>query len=162
MLEVGDAAEVAERYALGEGAALSGPVARGEVGRVWRLSTSRGAFAVKELFEAISEEDVREDAGFQETAHAAGIPTPAIIRATDGGVLADLSGVQIRVYGWVDLRERDPSVDPAEVGTVVASIHRLRFPGRRPTDPWYTEPVGRGRSDARRARRSGKTLGEAA
>ncbi len=56
--------------------------------------------------------------------------------------------VQVRAFGWVDLRERTPDVDPAEVGSVIASIHRLPFAGRLPTDPWYTEPVGSDRWDA--------------
>ena len=142
MLEVGDAAEIAERYSLGDDAALSGPIARGEVGQVWKLSTSIGTFAVKEPFDPIPEEEVLEHADYQEAAHAAGISTPAVIRATDGRPYTDMGGVQVRVFEWVDLGERDPSVNPVEVGTVVASIHRLRFAGQLPVDPWYTEPVG--------------------
>jgi Predicted choline kinase involved in LPS biosynthesis len=148
MLDVGDAAEIAERFSLGDEPELSGPVARGEVGQVWRLSTSIGTFAVKEPFEPVPEEEVREHTSFQETAHAAGIPSPAVIRAGDGSVFVDVGDAQIRVFEWVHLRERDPSVDPAEVGGIVASIHRLRFHGRLPTDPWYTEPVGGARWDA--------------
>jgi Ser/Thr protein kinase RdoA (MazF antagonist) len=148
MLDVGDAAEVAERFSLGAEPKLSGPVARGEVGQVWRLSTSLGTFAVKEPFERVPEEEVQEHASFQEAAHAAGVPSPAIVRAGDGSVLADVDGARVRVFEWVDLRDRDPSVDPAEVGGIVASIHRLRFPGRLPTDPWYTETVGSARWDS--------------
>ena len=148
MLEVGDAVEVAERYRLGDAVALSGPVARGEIGQVWRLTTSLGAFAVKEQFEPIPEEEVREHADYQEAAHVAGIPSPAVVRAGDGRASIDLRSTQVRVFGWVDLLERDPNIDPAEVGEVVAAIHGLRFPGRLPTDPWYTEPVGRERWDA--------------
>jgi Ser/Thr protein kinase RdoA (MazF antagonist) len=148
MLQVGDAFEIAERHALGDDAALSGPVARGEIGQVWRLSTSSGTFAVKEQFEPIPEEEVREHADYQEAAHAAGIPSPAVVRAGDGGASIDLGGTQVRAFGWVDLRERDPNIDPVEVGEVIAAIHRLRFEGRLPTDPWYTEPVGRERWDA--------------
>ena len=48
-----DARDVAERYSLGNDAALSGPVARGEVGQVWRLTTSRGTFAIKEQFDPV-------------------------------------------------------------------------------------------------------------
>jgi Ser/Thr protein kinase RdoA (MazF antagonist) len=148
MLDVEDAAEIAERFSLGHGAELSGPVARGEIGQVWRLSTSRGAFAVKEPFDPVPEEEVREHANYQEAAHAAGIPSPAVIRAGDGSALIDVGGTQVRVFEWVDLEERDPSVDPAEVGRLVASIHRLRFSGRLPTDPWYTEAVGSAGWDA--------------
>jgi Ser/Thr protein kinase RdoA (MazF antagonist) len=148
VIEPGDAAEVAERFSLGANAVLSGPVARGEVGQVWRLSTSLGTFAVKEQFEPFPEHEVREHAAFQEAAHAAGIPVPAVIRTRDLDALTDLGGAQVRVFGWVDLLERDPNVDPAEVGTLVAAIHGLRFPGQLPTDPWYTDPVGAPRWDA--------------
>jgi Ser/Thr protein kinase RdoA (MazF antagonist) len=142
MLEAHDARDVAERYSLGDDPALSGPVARGEVGQVWRLTTTRGTFAIKEQFEPFPEEEVREHAAFQEAAHAAGIRVPSVVRDRDGGATTMFGDAQVRVFEWVDLRERDPNVDPAEVGGLVASIHRLRFPGRLPTDPWYTEPVG--------------------
>jgi hypothetical protein len=154
MLEIGDAAVVGGALGgggaglekgcrLGDAATLSGPVARGEIGQIWRLSTTLGTFAVKEQFAPFPLEEVDEHADYQEAAHAAGIPSPAVFRAVDGAATVDLRGTQVRVYGWVDLHERDPSVDPAEVGSVVASIHRLPFAGRLPTDPWYTEPVGR-------------------
>ena len=148
MLETGDAAEIAERFSLGDAATLSGPVARGEVGQVWRLSTSRGSFAVKEPFEPIPADEVREHADYQEAAHAAGIPAPAVLRAANGDAFAELAGVQVRAFEWVDLRGRDPNVDPAQVGRIVASIHRLDFRGRLPTDPWYTEAIGSERWDA--------------
>jgi thiamine kinase-like enzyme len=147
MLEPEDVAEVTERFALGADAALSGPVARGEVGQIWKLSTSLGSFAVKEQFEPFPVEEVREHVGFQEAAHDGGIPTPAVIRTSDGDALIDVGGTQVRVFEWVDLLERDPNVDPLEVGRIVAAIHRLGFTGRLPTDPWYTEPVGSRRWD---------------
>ncbi len=56
--------------------------------------------------------------------------------------------MQVRVFEWVDLLERDPNVDPAQVGRIVASIHRLEFQGRLPTDPWYTDAIGSERWDA--------------
>lgn len=141
------ASEVAAAFSLGDGATLSGPVARGEVGQVWRLSTDLGLFAVKEPFEPIPVDEVREHADFQEAAHAAGIPSPAVIRSGDGSPMVDIGGAQVRVFEWVEMRDRDPDVDPAEVGTIVAAIHRLPFSGVLPTDPWYTEPVGGDRWD---------------
>jgi hypothetical protein len=148
MLQTGDATEIAARFSLGDAATLSGPVARGEVGQVWRLTTSRGTFAVKEPFEPISLDEVREHADYQEAAHAAGIPVPAVFRAGDGDAFAELAGVQVRVFEWVDLLERDADVDPAQVGRIVASIHRLEYRGRLPTDPWYTDAIGSERWDA--------------
>ena len=147
MLRPGDAAEVAERFSLGAAAVLAGPVARGEVGQVWRLSASRGTFAIKEPFEPVPEEEVREHAAFQEAVGAASVPVPSVIRTDDGAAVAVVGDAQVRVFSWVDLLARDASVDPTEVGRIVASIHRVPFPGEIPTDAWYTEPIGATRWD---------------
>jgi len=148
MLDPRDAVDLADRFSLGDDAALSGPVARGEVGQVWRLTTSRGTFAIKEQFDPFPDDEVSEHAAFQEAAHVAGIPVPVVIRDRDGRAGTTFEGAQIRAFGWVDLRERTPDVDPAEVGSLIASIHRITFGGRLPTHPWYTEPVGPDRWDA--------------
>ena len=148
MLDARDATDVAERYSLGDEATLTGPVARGEVGQVWRLTTSRGTFAIKEQFDPFPEDEVREHAAFQEAACAAGINVPDVIRDRNGRAMTVFGGAQVRAFQWIDLRERETDVDPVEVGSLVASIHRLRFPGRLPIDPWYTEPVGRDRWEA--------------
>jgi Ser/Thr protein kinase RdoA (MazF antagonist) len=147
VLEPDDAAEIAERYALGSNPALEGPVARGEQGLVYRLATSRGAWAVKEPFEPLRQADVREDAAYQDAARAAGVPLPGVVRTPAGEVLAGLGHATVRVYEWVDLCDPDPRIDPAEVGRVVAAIHGCGFQGSNPVDPWYTDPVGAGRWD---------------
>ena len=71
----------------------------------------------------------------------------------------------VRVYEWVDLAQRDPWLDPATVGRIVASIHRVHHIGANPVDPWYTDPIGADRWDdliasthRRRARRSPSQL----
>ncbi|MFZ1489125.1 MAG: hypothetical protein WAS51_04235 [Ilumatobacteraceae bacterium] len=51
MLDPLDADQIARAYSLGGDALISGPVARGEVGQVWKLTTDAGVFAVKEPFE---------------------------------------------------------------------------------------------------------------
>lgn len=147
MLDARHAAQIAERFALGGGASLSGPVARGEQGQIWRLTTSVGRFAVKQSFQPLAEAELREEADFQEAAHAAGVPTPAVIRTTDQQVLATLPDAQVRVYEWVELREIDRTLDPVAVGRTVAAIHRIGFLGQRPSDPWYTDAVGSERWD---------------
>ena len=142
MLVGRDATELANRFALGSDPVLSGPVARGEVGQVWRLTTSRGAWAVKEPFEAPVVAEVDDDAAFQDAVRAAGVPMPAVVRTVEGDVVADLGSTRVRIYEWVDLGQRDPWLDPATVGRLVASIHRVRHLGQNPVDPWYTDPVG--------------------
>jgi Ser/Thr protein kinase RdoA (MazF antagonist) len=147
VLSPGNAELVAAEYELGNGATMTGPVARGELGQIWRLESSRGTFAVKEWFEDSPESELLEGAAFQEAAEAAGVPCPSVIRRRDGSILLDLAGTTIAVYGWVDLYDRDPQIDPAAVGALVAALHRVPFQGREPTHPWYTDPIGRDRWD---------------
>ncbi|MEP7112907.1 MAG: aminoglycoside phosphotransferase family protein [Ilumatobacteraceae bacterium] len=147
MLDRHDAGTIADLYELGGDATLSGPVARGEVGQVWRLTTSRGSWAVKEPFEAPPTDEANDDAAYQDVVFAAGVSMPKVVRATNGDVLADIGSATVRVYEWVELGERDPWLDPATVGQIVASIHRVHFVGENPVDPWYTDPIGAGRWD---------------
>ena len=136
----GRAAEVARAFALGSEARFTGRVERGEQGRVEELLTSRGAFAVKTSFGAPDLDG--EDAAFQAAARAEGVPAPEVVRAAGGAWHADIGGLPVRVYEWVDLLPVDRGIDPAEAGRVVAAIHRTPFAGSRPEDPWYTDPVG--------------------
>jgi len=143
-----NATDVAERFALGRHARLSdGPVARGKQGLVWRLDTADGSWAVKVPFGRTSEDEVRVAAEFQEAAYACGVPTPQVRRTTEGQVIADIAGRQVRVYGWVDLCPPDPPINPVQVGAVVAAIHRAAASGLGPVDSWYHEPVGADRWD---------------
>jgi hypothetical protein len=138
--DAGRAAEVARAFGLGEGARFTGRAERGEQGRVDELVTSRGAFAVKTSFDAPDLDG--EDAEFQAAARAEGVPAPEVMRAAGGAWHAEIGGLPVRVYEWVDLLPADRGIDPAEAGRVVAAIHRTPFAGSRPEDPWYTDPVG--------------------
>jgi len=138
--DAGRAAAVARAFGLGDGARFTGRVERGEQGRVEELLTSGGAFAVKTSF---GEPDLDgEDAAFQAAARAEGVPAPEVMRAADGAWHAEIGGLPVRVYVWVDLLPVGRGIDPTEAGRVVAAIHRTPFAGSRPEDPWYTEPVG--------------------
>jgi thiamine kinase-like enzyme len=147
MLEAQLAEQIADRYALGDDAVLSGPTARGEQGQMWKIDTSLGRWAVKEPFRRRDEADVVEAAAFQEAAHGAGVPLPAIVRTVDDRVLADIGDAQVRVYDWVDFDERTADLDPVAVGRLIATIHRVPFAGSEPVDPWFTDPVGADRWD---------------
>ena len=147
MLEPRHAGSIARAFSLGGGAALNGPPTRGEQGQIWRLTTSRGSFAVKESFEPLAERELLEEAEYQEAVGAAGVPVPGVLRTVDGRVLADLDDAQVRVYEWVEMGDVDRTLDPALIGRTVAAIHRVRFPGGRPTHDWYIDPVGAARWD---------------
>ena len=147
MLTTADAAALADHFDIGTDPRLSGPVARGEQGQIWRLTTSRGAWAVKEPFEAPPPDAAEEAASFQEAAVAAGVPAPTVVRTTDGAVFAEVGSAAVRLFGWVDLHERSAMVDPGAVGRVVAAVHQVPFAGRLPVDEWYTDPIGTDRWD---------------
>jgi aminoglycoside phosphotransferase (APT) family kinase protein len=142
MLSRSDADRVAVRFGLGPDAVLRGPVARGELGQVWCIETSQGRWAVKEPFEAPVPQEAADDARYQDVVRAAGVAMPATVRTVDGDVVADLGPAVVRVYEWVDLEPVDRKVDPAAVGQLVATIHRVRHHGRSPVHRWYTDPVG--------------------
>jgi len=147
MLTAEDAAAIADCFDVGAVPRLSGPVARGEQGHIWRLTTSRGTWAVKEPFEVPAPDEAEEAAAFQEAAVAAGVPAPSVIRTVDGAVFAEVGSATVRLFGWVDLHERTAMIDPVAVGRVVAAVHQVPFVGRVPLDEWYTDPIGADRWD---------------
>ena len=141
-----DVAEVASTFGLGRVLGLPAVAARGEMGRIWRLETATGTWALKEVFtvEPSAVADARADAAFQELALARGIPMPRPVRALDSRVLvtvgpaADLRSV--RVYSWVDLRPRDAVAPLADVAAILGRLHAIAPPDRRAIHPWYRQP----------------------
>ncbi|MCW2615645.1 MAG: Ser/Thr protein kinase RdoA involved in Cpx stress response, MazF antagonist [Frankiales bacterium] len=143
-----DAAELADRFALGRVPRLSdGPVGRGKQGAVWRLDTADGARAVKVAFRTVTDDEVHAGALFQEAAVAAGVPAPRLRRTRDGAVLAEVSGARMPVEEWVDVLGPDPLLDPALVGTVLAGLHRVPATGLGAVSGWYQDPIGAERWD---------------
>ena len=133
---------IAAAFGLGGSAALSGPVARGEQGQVWRLETDRGVFAVKDPFVEVAAEEAQADATYQDVVHRAEVPMPGVVRSADGRVLLEVDGAPVRVYEWVDVLPRDRHLDPAAVGRVIARVHRVAAPTHGPMSSWYVDPVG--------------------
>lgn len=134
---------VAAAYGLGSGAQISGPVARGQMGSVWSLTTDRGRYAVKVPFAAPTAAEAEDDAAYQDAVASTGVPMPAVRRTRESGVLADVGSTTVRVYDWVDLAGHvDRGLDPAAVGAVIAAIHRVDHPDDRPVIGWHTDPVG--------------------
>jgi Ser/Thr protein kinase RdoA (MazF antagonist) len=143
-----DAVDLARRFGLGGAARLSdGPVARGKQGVVWRLDTADGRWAVKVPFHPTDEDEVRASTLFQESAYAAGVPTPQVRRTIEGDVLTDVDVGQARLYEWVDLLACDPRLDPALVGAAVGRIHQVPGAAGGALDPWFHDPVGADRWD---------------
>lgn len=142
VLAAGDGLEVAGRFRLGRGASLSGPVARGEQGQVWRLSTDDGTWAVKESFVPESAAEALTAGEFQQAARRAGVPAPQIFQADDGEFITVVRDAWVRVYEWVDVAGPDVTLDPAEVGSMLAGLHRVGHPCAGSVGAWHTEPVG--------------------
>ena len=118
-------------------------VARGEQGRIWRLDTDLGAFAIKELIIRQLPADAIADVAYQEAMLATGaVPMPRPIRTLAGQVLLDVAGYQVRAYEWVDLLATDTGLDPVVIGATLAAIHKVHYAPARPLIGWYTEPLG--------------------
>jgi Ser/Thr protein kinase RdoA (MazF antagonist) len=150
-LDGGHVASILAGFGLGSWGRLSeGPVASGRLGSVWRLDTECGSWAVKQVDNTSEEElaGVFEGAEFQEAAHGAGVPTPAVRRMRAGELLARCDGVRARLHAWVDLLPPDPGLDAVEVGNLVAGPHRVEFVGAVGLDEWYTAAIGEARWSA--------------
>lgn len=121
----------------------------GQMGRIWRLDSETGPYAVKELYWAddltAEEAAVTRQVSFCEKARAAGVAAPANLRTESGRyVIAlpeELGGRLIRAYEWIDGRPITPS-DSAEAvawaGRTQAIIEGLGVsPGDQEMDPWF-------------------------
>ena len=119
--------------------------AAGELGRIWRLETSTGTWAVKEIFDPGSEAKAQADVAFQEAALAAGVPMPRPIRSSGGAVLTEVEAPgrrsMVRVYSWVDIAQPVRRAEATDAAAVLARLHALAIPDERPMDPWFREPV---------------------
>src|SRR6478672_9550710 len=102
MLTAATAQEVADAYGLGGPATLTGPVARGQLGQVWRLETGGDSHAVKEWFATPDLEGASRDADLVDAARDEGVVTPAIRRTPSGDVATMVDGTAVRVFEWVD------------------------------------------------------------
>lgn len=138
-------ASIAWWFDLGD--VVGGPMlaARGEQGRIWRLDTSRGSWAVKALLLPVQEAQAARDAEFQQVARLAGIPLPPPWRTRDGRVVLPVrqaaGALSMRVYQWAELA--GGVVTAADIGAVTARMHRLPHdedPG--PPEAWFSEPIG--------------------
>jgi hypothetical protein len=106
------ATTVARAYGLGAPVREMIMVARGEQGRVWRLDTDTGGFAIKELVIRQTPDDAAADVACQEAMLASSaVPMPRPIRTVAGQVLVDVAGYQVRAYEWVDLLAMDTELD---------------------------------------------------
>ena len=138
---------LASAFALGTARGGAMPVARGEMGRIWRLDTDRGRFALKELFDPLDEADAQADVGFQRVALDAGLAIPRPLVRPDGGVLQEVERdggpvAMFRAYSWVDLADPPCAPRPAVAAALLARLHRLDRPADATMTAWFSEPLG--------------------
>ena len=106
--------------------------------------TERGAFAVKDFFIGVDDEDAENEATYQDVARRAGIPLPDVLRSTDGRILVPVDGSLVRVYGWVDTRNRESQMLLRLLGFSQMQhlkrlhvLHRVGRPVPRSTTPAF-------------------------
>jgi Ser/Thr protein kinase RdoA (MazF antagonist) len=124
------------------GTAAAEFVGRGAMGRVWRLTTPEGRFAVKESIWGGGWPAVAAEVRFRDAAVAAGVSAPVNVPTVSGDPVLTLSTrTQVRLYSWVegtDLADAAARRAAAPwLGETLARLHALRMPADRPVDPWY-------------------------
>ncbi len=135
---------ICELFDLGAPRGASTPVSGGLTNHMWRLTTARGVFAVKQMNRDFDQPDYVAwyDRAFtlEQACFAAGVPMPRPIPvAATGRCLGELRGAEgrpmtVRVHAWADGVKLDnaaayPVDDIARVGAILARIHALRMPG---------------------------------
>lgn len=122
-------------------------MAGGLTHRMWRIATTRGVFAVKELNRDFENPDYVGSCErafvFEQAAYRAGLPMPRPMSvAASGRCLAEVPGtgprpMTVRAHSWVEGERLDnsrayPPDDAAQIAVMLARIHAL---GRAADDP---------------------------
>jgi Ser/Thr protein kinase RdoA (MazF antagonist) len=131
-----DLADICDVFRLG---APTGPMsyaARGELGRVSRVVTTTGEWAVKEIdsfLPSVDEADANVE--LQESMLASGVNLPRPRRTVDGHGLYG----NVRVYEWLDMTPIALGVREVEkrVAAALARVHVHAPLTDRSPDPWY-------------------------
>lgn len=156
----GEGSEVIEREGnlgiagqISEGFGLAPPrrmvwAADGAMGRVWRLETESGSFAVKESLrpedQVSFERQVDFAASVSEQVRRAGVDVPQVVRTRTGSLMLRVEKGQsdepmcVRVATWIDGRAGvDTSRAAGWLGSTLASVETLADPPTVPPgDPW--------------------------
>lgn len=141
-LRAADAAGIAAAFCLGTDTRLTGPIARGQLGQVWRLDTREGAYAVKEWFAEPDLGSLSASSALHERCWAAELPVPEVVRTPGGDHTAEVAGTRVRVLGWLELMERTRRLPPAEVGRLLAELHLVSRRTTEPVIPWHSKGIG--------------------
>jgi Ser/Thr protein kinase RdoA (MazF antagonist) len=140
-----------EAFDLGDGDVSITPGARGALGQVWRLTTGRRVYALKQVFAGAppARAEVEAEVAFAQVAAAAGVRLPTSYADRNGRYLVPLpEGGWLRLYDWVDVRPADLAAAAEALGVLLARLHTcapaaVAEPGGAPPDRWYEVPPDR-------------------
>jgi Ser/Thr protein kinase RdoA (MazF antagonist) len=131
-------AGVLRTFRLGELRGDAVEAARGAMGRVFRVETSTGVWAVKELFDPTRHppDQLETQALFVEAASGAGVAAPRIVRSVGGAIVAAVDGGSWRAFEWIDLA--GPSTF-RQAGATLARLHAAGCPTADDVEPRYRD-----------------------
>ena len=129
---------VCRTFALGEPLAPPSAVPGGLANRLWRVETSRGVFAVKQMDRIEAPGWYDRAFALEQAAWASGVPMPRPVpAAATGCCLAELRAsdgttVVVRAHEWVEGSKLDNGVvyadrDVERIAALLAKIHALRM-----------------------------------
>ena len=138
----GTADALAAAFDLGQPAGPLAALERQWAGQAWVLTTDRGRFLARNVFDWIDHSAVEREVTLATAAADAGIQTLRPVRSIDGNVLEEIGGSRWRVY-HLPPAGPEPSLpaDPrhaAAAGRIVGTVHRLGLPAPEPIGGWLT------------------------
>ena len=140
--EEGTEAAVALAFDLGAPQGRLVAVERQWAGQAWSLTTERGRWLARRLFDWFDESNVETEVLLAEAAAGAGIRTLRPVRSKAGAIVEPLAGARWRVYELPSLGpEPSTPADPglaAAAGRILARVHNLRLPAPHPVPRWLT------------------------
>jgi Ser/Thr protein kinase RdoA (MazF antagonist) len=152
---------LSQAFGLGDLTKPMMPVTRGLEGRgVWSLETSSGRWAVKVLYDWITESVVGAGTKLAGAARDLGARTPEPVRSPQGRLIETVDGRNWRAFEWLDLRppltNPIPPATAERVGSILAGLHKLQLPAPgvigwhtdRPTEAHWHDLLERARRDA--------------
>jgi Ser/Thr protein kinase RdoA (MazF antagonist) len=130
-------------FALGDGAVVLSPAARGAQGSISLLEVGAVRYALKQPFGAVDEEDLRREAAHLAHFAAAGVEVPVHVSDLTGryavAVPETFGGGQVRVTRWVEGRPVGAGAGDLSVplGTLLGSLHRAAATSDETPSSWY-------------------------
>jgi hypothetical protein len=138
-----NARAVAAAFGLGAPAGPMEALTRQWAGQAWALTTDRGRWLARRLFDWHDEAGVDSEVTLAEAAVKAGVVTLEPVRSAAGAIVERLGEERWRVYTYPPLGP-DPThpADPrhaAAAGRILGTVHALRLTSPVPVVPWISQ-----------------------